>query len=116
MTLPGYSIPPTCNAGRRRNSAPIHDRPRRCARRRALRSLPGAITIPSDGVVAGDGPSAEVTKTEEAEPHVSSNIGLSLVEKIQLRMDRREGCRKQTEAQSLDVVDRIKFVQQCFQQ
>lgn len=66
---------------------------------------------------AGDGPSADAGKTAAAAaPQVSSNVGLNLVNKIQLRIDKREGCRKQAEAQGLGVVDRIKFIQQCVQQ
>lgn len=66
---------------------------------------------------AGDGPSADAgKKTVPAEPQVSGNIGLSLVDKIQLRIDKREGCRKQAEAQGLGMVDRVKFIQQCVQQ
>lgn len=64
---------------------------------------------------AGDGPSADAGKTASAEPQVGT-VGLSLVDKIQLRIDKREGCRKQAEARNLGVVDRIKFIQQCVQQ
>ncbi len=45
-----------------------------------------------------------------------AHLGLSLVDKIQLRIDKREGCRKQAEAKGLGMIDRIKFVQQCVQQ
>jgi hypothetical protein len=65
---------------------------------------------------AGDGPSADADKTTVGSTAVSSNIGLSLVEKIQIRIDKREGCRKQAEAQGLGMVDRVKFVQTCVQQ
>jgi arylsulfatase len=63
---------------------------------------------------AGDGPSADDGQTASATPQIGT-VGLSLVEKIQLRIDKREGCRKQAEAQGLGLVDRIKFVQQCVQ-
>ncbi|WP_440638872.1 arylsulfatase [Bradyrhizobium sp. PUT101] len=62
---------------------------------------------------AGDGPSADAGKVASAVPQVSSSIGLNLVEKIQLRIDKREGCRKNAEAKGLGMVDRVKFVQEC---
>ncbi|WP_442868577.1 hypothetical protein [Bradyrhizobium sp. CCBAU 51745] len=64
---------------------------------------------------AGDGPSADTGKTASAEPQVGT-VGLSLVDKIQLRIDKREACRKQAEAKDLGMVERVKFVQQCVQQ
>lgn len=64
---------------------------------------------------AGDGPSADDAKTASATPQVGT-VGLSLVDKIQLRIDKREGCRKQSEAKGLGMVERVKFVQQCVQQ
>ncbi|WP_448033248.1 hypothetical protein [Bradyrhizobium liaoningense] len=42
----------------------------------------------------GDGPSADTGKVASAVPQVSSIIGLNPAEKIQLRIDKREGCRK----------------------
>jgi arylsulfatase len=64
---------------------------------------------------AGDGPSADDARTASATPQVGT-VGLSLVDKIQLRIDKREGCRKRAEAQGLGMVARVKFVQQCVQQ
>lgn len=63
---------------------------------------------------AGDGPSADAGKTS-AGPQVSGNIGLGLLKKVELRLDKREGCRKQAEAQGLGLVERIQFVRNCMQ-
>ena len=52
---------------------------------------------------------------EGAAPQISGDIGLGLLQKIELRLDRREGCRKQAEAQSLGLLDRIQFVRKCMQ-
>jgi len=66
---------------------------------------------------AGDGPSADAgkTSTEGAEPQVSSNVGLGLLQKVELRLDKREGCRKQAEAQGLGLLERIQFVRKCME-
>ena len=66
---------------------------------------------------AADGPSADAgkTSTEGAEPQVSGNIGLGLLQKVELRLDKREGCRKQAEAQGLGVLERIQFVRKCME-
>jgi arylsulfatase len=66
---------------------------------------------------AGDGPSADAEKTaaEAAAPEVSSGIGLGLLQKVELRLDKREGCRKQAEAQNLAVIERIQFVRKCME-
>ena len=63
---------------------------------------------------AGDGPSGDVGKTS-VEPAVSSNIGLSLLQKVELRLDKREACRKQAEAQGRGLLERIQFVRKCMQ-
>jgi hypothetical protein len=61
-----------------------------------------------------DGPSADAGKTAEAAtPEVSSGVGLSLLQKVELRLDKREGCRKQAEAQKLGLLERIQFVRKC---
>jgi len=64
---------------------------------------------------AGDGPSADAGKAsaEGTTPQVSGNIGLGLLQKVELRLDKREGCRKQAEAQKLGPVERFSFVQKC---
>jgi arylsulfatase A-like enzyme len=66
---------------------------------------------------AGDGPSADAGKTsqEAAAPEVSSNVGLSLLQKVELHMDKREGCRKQAEAQGLGLTERVQFVRKCME-
>ncbi|UWU74285.1 arylsulfatase [Bradyrhizobium huanghuaihaiense] len=64
---------------------------------------------------AGDGPSADDGQTASSGAQVGT-VGLSLVDKIQVRMDKREGCRKQAEAKGLGMVDRVKFVQECARQ
>jgi arylsulfatase A-like enzyme len=63
---------------------------------------------------AADGPSADAGKTS-AEPQVSGNIGLSLLQKVELRLDKREGCRKQAEGQKLGPAERLSFVQKCME-
>jgi arylsulfatase len=62
---------------------------------------------------AGDGPSADATSTAAAEPEVSSNIGVSLAQKIDLRMDRLESCRKQADAEKLSAMERLGYVRGC---
>jgi arylsulfatase len=68
---------------------------------------------------AGDGPSGDVGKAAmegaAAAPAVSGDIGLGLLQKVELRLDKREGCRKQAEAQGLGLLDRIQFVRKCMQ-
>ena len=49
---------------------------------------------------ASDGPPAE---------------DLSLVQKIEQRVDKREDCRKQADAQKLGPIERIEFVRKCVQ-
>jgi hypothetical protein len=64
---------------------------------------------------AGDGPSAEASKTTVGlVPQVSSNIGLGLLQKVELRLDKREGCRKQAE-EGLGMLERVQFVRNCMQ-
>ena len=68
---------------------------------------------------AGDGPSGDVgkaaTEGAAAAPAVSGDVGLGLLQKVELRLDKREGCRKQAEAQGLGLLDRIQFVRKCMQ-
>jgi arylsulfatase A-like enzyme len=63
---------------------------------------------------AGDGPSVDAGKTSAA-PEVSGNIGLSLLQKVELHLDKREGCRKTAETQKLGAVERLSFVQKCME-
>jgi arylsulfatase len=64
---------------------------------------------------AGDGPSADTAKTsaDAAPPEVSSGVGLSLAQKVDLTMDKLETCRKEALAKNLGVVERISFVRDC---
>jgi arylsulfatase len=64
---------------------------------------------------AGDGPSADAGKTsaEAATPEVSSGVGLSLAQKINLRMDKFESCRKEAIAKNLGLAERVSFVRTC---
>jgi arylsulfatase len=68
---------------------------------------------------AGDGPSAAAgassAQNVQAGP-ISSDVGLGLMQKVELRLDKREGCRKQAEAQGLGLLDRIQFVRKCVNQ
>jgi len=64
---------------------------------------------------AGDGPSGDAGKAsaEAATPEVSSGVGLSLAQKIDLKMDKLESCRKEAIAKNLGLVERIGFVRGC---
>lgn len=64
---------------------------------------------------AGDGPSADTAASSSgAEPQVSGDIGIGLLRKVELRLDKREGCRKQ--AQALGPFERVQFVRKCVNQ
>jgi arylsulfatase len=64
---------------------------------------------------AADGPSSEsgggAPETAGLQP--SGDTPATLVEKTQLRMEKREGCRKQAQAQNLGLIDRMRFMEQC---
>ncbi|BAC47927.1 bll2662 [Bradyrhizobium diazoefficiens USDA 110] len=64
---------------------------------------------------AGDGPSAdaETAPTGGTAPQVSGDIGLNLAQKVELRIDKLEGCRKQ--AKGLGLVERVQFVRKCME-
>jgi arylsulfatase A-like enzyme len=66
---------------------------------------------------AGDGPSADAGKAsaEAATPEVSSGVGLSLMQKVELRIDKLESCRKEALAKNLGLVERLNFVRGCMQ-
>ena len=66
---------------------------------------------------AGDGPSTDVgtAAAAGAAPQVSGDIGLGLMQKVELRLDKREGCRKQAQAQGLGLLERIQFVRKCME-
>ena len=59
-----------------------------------IKKLEGAMKAASDGPPAED---------------------LSLVQKIEQRVDKREDCRKQADAQKLNPIERIEFVRRCVQ-
>jgi arylsulfatase len=59
-----------------------------------IKKLQGAMRAASDGPPAED---------------------LSLVQRIEQRVDKREDCRKQADAQKLDPIERIQFVRKCVQ-
>ena len=46
---------------------------------------------------------------------VSSDIGLGLAQKVELVLDKHEGCRKQAQAQGLGLLERIQFVRKCME-
>jgi hypothetical protein len=68
---------------------------------------------------AGDGPSmqaAESSAQTATSPHISgSDTGIGVVQNVELQIDKREGCRKQAEAQGLGVLERIQFVRKCME-
>jgi arylsulfatase len=45
----------------------------------------------------------------------AGETGVGVLQKIEMRIDKREGCRKQAAAQNLGLVDRIRFVAKCMQ-
>ncbi len=65
----------------------------------------------------GDGPSADAEKASAggAAPQVSGDVGLSLSQKVVLRVDKLEGCRKQAQGQGLAVIERVQFVRKCME-
>ena len=67
---------------------------------------------------AGDGPSGDADSSSvqnvQAGP-ISSDTGLSLAQKIELRIDKREACRKQAEAQNISVIEKLQFIRKCVQ-
>jgi len=64
---------------------------------------------------AGDGPSGDAGKNsaEAATPEVSSGVGLSLAQRVILRMDKFETCRKVAIAENLGLAERVSFVRNC---
>jgi len=66
---------------------------------------------------AGDGPSTDAgtAAAAGAAPQVSGDIGVSLMQKVELRLDKREGCRKQAQAQGIGLLERIQFVRKCME-
>ena len=65
---------------------------------------------------AGDAPiDPSKAAAAAAAPEISGDVGLGLLQKVELRLDKREGCRKQAEAQGLSLLERIQFVRKCMQ-
>jgi hypothetical protein len=65
---------------------------------------------------AGDGPSADAGKTAAADaapPEVSSGVGLGLMQKVDLQMDKLEACRKEAIIKDLRLTERVGFVRKC---
>jgi len=54
-----------------------------------------------------------VFSAEAAPPEVSSGVGLSLAQKIDLRMDKLKTCHEEAIAKDLDLVERISSVRGC---
>jgi arylsulfatase A-like enzyme len=67
---------------------------------------------------AGDGPSVEPDSSSlqnvQAGP-IASDTGVGLIKRMELRMDKREDCRKQAEAQNLSIIERLQFIRKCMQ-
>jgi arylsulfatase len=69
-------------------------------------------------LAAGDGPSAGAGNAQTAAAGgtpVSSDVGLSLVQKVELALDKREICRKVAQKQGLGLLERIQFVRKCME-
>ena len=67
---------------------------------------------------AGDGPSADAGNAQTAAAGgtpVSGDVGLSLVQKVELALDKREICRKVAQKQGLGLLERIQFVRKCME-
>jgi len=54
-----------------------------------------------------------VDSAEAATPEVSSGVGLSLAQRVILRMDKFETCRKVAIAENLGLAERVSFVRNC---
>ena len=106
MTISDYATPFTFS-GKLHSITLTIDRPKLSAE--DIRRLQGTARA------AADGPSSEAdgAAPEIAELHPSGDTPTTLVEKTQLRMEKREGCRKQAQAQNLSLIDRMRFIEQC---
>jgi arylsulfatase len=64
---------------------------------------------------AGDGPSSEAVEaaSETAQLRATGDNGTTLLDKVELRIEKREACVKQAEAQHLGRIERIRFVEKC---
>jgi arylsulfatase A-like enzyme len=66
---------------------------------------------------AGDGPANEdvAAPSQAVELHPAGDTPSNVVGTIELRLEKREACRKQAEAQHLALIERIRFVHNCMQ-
>ncbi|MGC1562244.1 MAG: arylsulfatase, partial [Bradyrhizobium sp.] len=65
---------------------------------------------------AGDGPFADAANAAAAGgAPVSSDVGLSLTQKVELALDKAEICRKVAQKQGLAPLERIQFIRKCLQ-
>ena len=71
---------------------------------------------PCRGDDHGPAVDAEEASAKTSKISVSSNIGLSLREKVGLRITRLEGCRKQAFAKGLGITERFEFMRGCLKQ
>jgi len=63
---------------------------------------------------AGDGPSTEATATTEgAVLHPTGDTPTPLVDKIEMRIEKREACRKEALAKDLGFIERRRFIHEC---
>ncbi len=79
----------------------------------AARAAGDAASV--DGATVGTTAATGTASTQSAAPQVSGDVGLNLSQKVELSIDKREGCRKQAEAQGLAILERIQFVRKCMQ-
>jgi hypothetical protein len=64
---------------------------------------------------AGDGPSAdaEAATAQSAELHPAGDTPATVVDKIEMRIEKREACHKQALAKDLEFIERLRFMEQC---
>jgi hypothetical protein len=65
---------------------------------------------------AGDGPSTDAGAAQTAaagETPVSSDIGLSALQRVGLTLDKLEICRKVARKENLSLLDQIQFIRKC---
>jgi hypothetical protein len=64
---------------------------------------------------AGDGPSTEAAATSagDAVLHPTGDTPAPLVDKIEMRIEKREACRKEALAKDLGFVERMRFIHEC---
>ena len=64
---------------------------------------------------AGDGPSTEAAAASAggAVLHPTGDTPAPLVDKIEMRIEKREACRKEALAEDLGFVERMRFIHEC---